>query len=450
MIRALGGIAARPGAFQHSTVTFLALSAARSRLIHDPSEDAIDSVGEVLWETALGIEEGRLSVAERELRRAQRELAEALARNAPDQELERLMSELQRALDQFMRELARQLRNRPDQQQAMPFDPRMRLLESTDLQRMMDQIRNLLRAAARDAARQMLAQLRNLLENLRTGRPMQADPRAQAGAKALQELQKLIQRQTELMNRSFRRSQSLGSRPRPGESRQGAMTQREIQQALERLRRALQRMGMRPGQAEGPGTAFDQADQNMGDSARALDRNAPGDSVAPQGRAIEALQRAGRGIVQQMMTQMGQRNGIGFNRPFNPMLQRRDPLGRYLPNRRGSIPRDLMIPDESAIERAQRILQELRRRAGQRQRPRLELDYIDRLLRRFLERMSEPPNSARQTAATLQRSQMPVTVGYAPGRFCGYPGNVDEDDRRRHPAIPPQRLVHGRLGRRAG
>ena len=121
----------------------------------------------------------------------------------------------------------------------------------------------------------------------------------------------------------------------------------------------------------------------MGESAHALDRDTPGDSVEPQGRAIEALQRAGRGIVQQMMNQMGRRNGIGLGQPFNPVLQRRDPLGRHTPNPQGIGTEDVAIPNESAVDQAQQILQELRRRAGQRQRPQLELDYIDRLLRRF-------------------------------------------------------------------
>ncbi len=252
--RRLSDIASAPGSYQHDAVTFLALSAGRSRLIHDDAEAAIPPVIELLWETALGVEDGRLSIAERALRRAQRALAEALARNAPDEELERLMNELRQTLDEFVRALAQQLRNRPGQQQAMPFDPRARLLESTDLQRMMEQIQNLLRAGARDAARQMLAQLRTLLENLRTGRPMQSNPQAQAGDQALQELQRLIQRQTELMNRSFRQSQSRASGPQPQQSRQGAMTQRGLQEALQRLREALRRMGVRPGQAD-PGQA---------------------------------------------------------------------------------------------------------------------------------------------------------------------------------------------------
>ena len=41
------------------------------------------------------------------------------------------------------------------------------------------------------------------------------------------------------------------------------------------------------------------------------------------------------------------------------------------------------IPDRSEVRRSRRILDELRRRRGERQRPPLELDYIDRLLRRF-------------------------------------------------------------------
>ena len=63
-------------------------------------------------------------------------------------------------------------------------------------------------------------------------------------------------------------------------------------------------------------------------------------------------------------------------------LPGRDPLGR--PMNRGSFDTDnVHIPDEADIQRARRILDELRRRLGERHRPDLELDYIERLLRRF-------------------------------------------------------------------
>jgi hypothetical protein len=44
---------------------------------------------------------------------------------------------------------------------------------------------------------------------------------------------------------------------------------------------------------------------------------------------------------------------------------------------------DVKVPTEAERKRVRNILDELRRRAGEPARPTLELDYIDRLLRRF-------------------------------------------------------------------
>jgi hypothetical protein len=41
------------------------------------------------------------------------------------------------------------------------------------------------------------------------------------------------------------------------------------------------------------------------------------------------------------------------------------------------------VPDEIDVQRAREIMEELRRRLGEQNRPTLELDYIERLLRRF-------------------------------------------------------------------
>ncbi|MCH8189045.1 MAG: DUF4175 family protein, partial [Proteobacteria bacterium] len=60
-----------------------------------------------------------------------------------------------------------------------------------------------------------------------------------------------------------------------------------------------------------------------------------------------------------------------------------DPLGRQLPNAGMTSADDVDIPDETETQRAWEILQELRRRAGEVGRPDLEMDYLERLLRRF-------------------------------------------------------------------
>ncbi|HEX4614887.1 MAG TPA: DUF4175 family protein, partial [Stellaceae bacterium] len=44
---------------------------------------------------------------------------------------------------------------------------------------------------------------------------------------------------------------------------------------------------------------------------------------------------------------------------------------------------DVRIPDENTLQKSRQILDELRRRAGERSRPVIELDYIERLLKRF-------------------------------------------------------------------
>jgi hypothetical protein len=61
----------------------------------------------------------------------------------------------------------------------------------------------------------------------------------------------------------------------------------------------------------------------------------------------------------------------------------RDPFGRPLSSG-GSYDRgDVKIPDQNILQKSREILDELRRRAGDRSRPEIELDYIDRLLKRF-------------------------------------------------------------------
>jgi len=41
------------------------------------------------------------------------------------------------------------------------------------------------------------------------------------------------------------------------------------------------------------------------------------------------------------------------------------------------------VPDNALIDRARRLMEELRRRVGESDRPQLELDYLDRLMERF-------------------------------------------------------------------
>jgi hypothetical protein len=54
-----------------------------------------------------------------------------------------------------------------------------------------------------------------------------------------------------------------------------------------------------------------------------------------------------------------------------------------MPNSATDLGSDVAVPDKIDMQRAREIIEELRRRAGELGRPKLELDYLDRLLERF-------------------------------------------------------------------
>ena len=60
----------------------------------------------------------------------------------------------------------------------------------------------------------------------------------------------------------------------------------------------------------------------------------------------------------------------------------RDPLGRSAQGN-STDNADVAVPEERERQRTQAIQEELRRRGAEQERPREELDYIDRLLKQF-------------------------------------------------------------------
>jgi hypothetical protein len=94
------------------------------------------------------------------------------------------------------------------------------------------------------------------------------------------------------------------------------------------------------------------------------------------------MRKGAQGLAQQMQQGMGPgpngQPGRGQRRAQNDT----DPLGRPM---RGRDADDftVKVPGEIDAQRARRILEELRKRYGESNRPQLELDYIERLLKGF-------------------------------------------------------------------
>ena len=400
VVTALKDIASRPKHFYDDTVVFLALSVAASRLIHDGSEAGVGTVQELLWQTALRIEDGEFAIAERDLKEIQDRLMRALLNGRDGDEIEGLMDELQQALDKYMAALAEYLEKQGLTQ--LPVDPSSRVMESADLQRMIEEARELARTGALNAARQMLADLKRMLDAIRNGLGKGQQRQDLVQAKRLMDgLRDLTRRQRKHLDKTFQRQRqqqgegAMPGRPEPGGRQQGTEKGQRPgdkkgegagvaeQQALRRkLGKLMLQMDEFLGQIP---SSMGRAERAMLGAVEALKRGQFGEAVARETEALDQLRKAIEGLGERIARRLGGTIGVARGwqgtRPGNG----RDPFGRAPGGSFGSGIDDgeVKIPDHIERRRARDILQELRRRAGERHRPETERDYIDRLLKRF-------------------------------------------------------------------
>jgi uncharacterized protein (TIGR02302 family) len=397
---ALDALAMAPERFTPEIGTYLGLRTIYWKLARAKSDDDLRDVVQSLWSMATQLEDGNVSDAEAQLRAAQEALRQALERGASDEEIKRLMDELRAALDKFMQALAEELRKNP--QMARPLDPNMRQLRSQDLRSMLDRLEQLARSGAKDAARSLLEQLQQMLENLQMARPGMMGEGDDDMMSALDELGDMIRKQQQLRDRTYQQGQDQRRGQRGQQGQQGDPNAfgelRENQQALRdqlrRLMEELKKRGLGQGQQKGDGQGQQQgrgddplgrAGDAMGDAEGALgDGNADG-AVDSQGRALDALRKGAQGLAQALQQQMGPGPGPGQPGRMGPARaqQETDPLGRPLRGRDYGDDTTVKVPGEIDVQRARRILEELRRRFGESFRPQLELDYIERLLKDY-------------------------------------------------------------------
>ncbi|MEF2070183.1 TIGR02302 family protein [Consotaella aegiceratis] len=405
----LDAVTVRGDDFIERPADYLALRAVRERIANAANDDALRSAVDFLWEIALGIEDGDLSLAERRLRDARERLSEALENGASDEEIDRLMDELRQAMQDYMQAMAEAMKNLPPMTQDQLSN--MQELRPQDLNQMLDQIEDLAKSGSKDAAQQLLSELQSMMDNLQAMRPDQM-PRGNQQSpmqQQMNELGEMLRRQQELMDQTFQLGRRMeqqgqqGAQDQPGQqSRQGQqpgqggepMTaeemqklmeqlqaqQGQLQQDLEALQKRMEGMGMQPSDALG------EAGEAMGNAEGALGQSDDGTAVTEQGRALEAMRRGGQQMMEQMQQAMqpgpGQpgNTGPGFARgPQGP--SGRDPLGRPRARRGPEFGENVEVPDEIDIQRARQILDAIRERLGNALSPQLEREYLERLLK---------------------------------------------------------------------
>ena len=447
---ALGVIEQHPELFDNSFGVLLNLRAIGALLARGRGQEAVDEAQQRMWMLALQLEEGaaeRTAQALEQARQAMRDAMEEARQNPADAgkqaELDKRIQELREAIQKRIEALMEQARRDGD---AQPFDPASPQMNAQDLDRMAKEMRDAAREGRMDDAQKQMAELEKLLEQLKNARPETGEEREKRNAEKREQgkqqtdaVQDLVQREGGLLDRSRARDDAgrrpaLGrdtqagptlERPRDEQAGSGQADREHDQKSQKAMRRALgelmQRFGDLTGQVPAP---LGEADMAMRDAGQAMADGQDGAAGAAQQQAIEALQKGGRAMSQQMARQFGRGNqpgqtaegqegengqdgqmGEGENgdargnrdgmtsgsQPGRRRADRRqggprDPLGRPLEQEGANgqdESSDTRVPDQMEEARTRAIQDELRKRGAERSRPKPELDYIDRLLQPF-------------------------------------------------------------------
>lgn len=359
-MRAIEALTLAPERFYDDLTVYTGLRTAYWQLDRTMPELVADAVPtiELLWDLALHVEDGNLSLAAQELRAIAKALQDALARGAPMDEIKRLLQRYQEALERYLAALAeKSLAEAEDALEPPSMDGAT--IDQQDLLDLLKAIEDLARTGDTAAASELMAQLQRMLENMTmSAQAGMTGPESELAGK-IEDLSDLIGKERALMDETFRRSQDgdEGEGPQPGL----ADEQDQLQNELDGL--------------DG-GDPTNEAGKAMQEAEDALRGGDTRHALHAQRRAVDAMREAAEEMAKELQKSMEARGAGG---PGGDPL---DPLGRTEGGGQG--PGDhIKVPEERDLQRAREILKELQERASDPNRPEIELDYLERLLKRF-------------------------------------------------------------------
>lgn len=393
VLMALEALMVAPDLFTPQFGIYLGLNRARRWLSRPADKDRLIETAQWLWDMAVMIETEGSDDAQKALQAAQAALRDAIAREAPAHELKQLSEAVRQAMNRLLLALTDHMQKQDPSQN----DPSKReggqTITPQELSALMDKLDQAMQRGDQEEALRLLEQLRQITRNLQTARP-DGQPQPSDQQRALGALQDMTRDQQNLRDKTYREGlERQQNRNRPQSEKKsdpdGPLSelennQKSLRDKLQTLRRGMQQNG-----ADQDG--FADADTAMREAEEALKQGQERDALDAQNRAIQGLRQGADQLAKYLRQQNGEnengqnqeeadrQNGQGEN---GQNVNGRDPLGRPLPSQ-GSNDRARMHGDglQSAPEqRARALLEELRRRLGEMDRPQAEIDYLKRLL----------------------------------------------------------------------
>lgn len=426
----LDAVTYRPDIFAEDYSIYLGLKRAEESIRVAKTMDDLAPLDNLLWSVALRAEYGTLADAARRLEAARRALERALREGASEEEIRRLMQAFRDAAEDYIAaRMADAIMNGPQGgSEGGEGDPPS-VLGGTDLEDMLAALEDLTETGANDAARQLLDDVSNLLDNLEFqmgengeggmpfgegegGEEEEGTPEEQALQGALDRLSELMEEQRRLNDdtlqerygsgdsdpnappsvfedpesgNTFSEGSEEGENGRQGagegeegEADQGTLADRQFE-ILEDLRAFSEELGEDEGAGSGiTAEEFDRAQRALDRATNALRRGDLDAAQWNQDRAIQELRDAAGDLAGELDEQRAARRG----ETGEDTVSESDPLGRPAGGSQQNEGDGVTVPDEVERQRARDILDDLRERLNNAQTDE-EREYLERLLDRF-------------------------------------------------------------------
>ena len=404
---------------------YLGLRHADAILRAASSSDEAEATEPLLWSLALRAEYGSAADALRALQAARRALEEALRDGASEAEIKRRLEAFKQAAQNYLaarmaEALANGLEAPPDDTDSAQQGGGQGL-GGSDFADMLDALSDLTETGASDQARQLLADITNMLENLQfqqgngsgdgfpgMGENQQGEneedvPREERElSETLRELSDLLREQRELNDDTLAEERgerpSQGNQPgqQDGEEGNGPQEGTSLAERQDQLGDIVDELARRRGERGQPGgEPGEDSEDGAGGQAGGLDEETMQAIERAQRRAAEALREGNspraqrnqdeateqlRDLAQDLAGDLDALRKERLGDEYGQQGEETDPFGR--PMGGVSDGRNVDIPDEAERQRAKDILEELRRRYGTTA-DEEERNYLERLLDRF-------------------------------------------------------------------
>lgn len=382
-----------------------------------------DEIAQALWDLALLLEDGDVGDALERMRNAQERLSEAMKNGASEEDIARLMQELRDATQDYLRQKMQQAERENPEESDQRSAENMMQMNQQDLQDMMDRIQELMEQGRYAEAQQALEEFQQMMENMQVTQG-QGQQGQSPGEQAMEGLAETLREQQGLSDQAFRdlqeqfnpgaqSGQSQGNEGRSGgegrgqshdgqqgqggqggdrqgqggeqaegdQGGEGSLAERQdaLRQELERQRQGLPQLGGEAGEAARE--ALERAERAMEGAEEALRSDDLAGAIDNQAEAMDALREGMRNMGEAMAEQ--QNPGGQGDAEGQPGQAQADPLGREAGQGRHAGTQDNLLQGEDVYRRARELLDEIRKRSGEGERPDVELDYLRRLLERF-------------------------------------------------------------------